>query len=218
MTKNILLSLICCCALVAAFALPVNAAQHNQHHEGNKHHSLGHLEHGHSAHSIKTELEAKEKAVKANKVSHQHNVYYRVNASRLNERVAPGVKSHKVGSLKEGTLVEVKELSHDGKWALCHTGTWVSTKYLEKNSEKHHSVNHLGEKHGTHVAHGNQTSHQGTHNTHGVTNHGMNNAYGNYAMHSTHGNQSSHYGTHAYGTNMTHGNQSSHSGMYNYGY
>jgi len=215
MTKNIMLSLICCCALVAAFALPVNAAQHNQHHEGNKHHSLGHLEHGHTGHAIKTDLEAREKAVKANKASHQHKVYYRVCASKLNERVAPGVSSHKVGSLKEGTLVEVKELSHDGKWALCHTGTWVSTKYLEKNSEKHHGINHLGEKHGTHTAHGNKTSHHGTHGTahgtHALTNQGTHNVHGSQALHSTNK-------THAYGTNMTYGNQAMHSGAYQYSY
>ena len=228
MTKNILFSLIASCAVVAAVSLPVSAAQHEGHHghhethkhhatthesHGTKHHTLQHLEHGHPAHSIKTDLEAKGKASNAKQ---QHKVHYRVTASKLCERTEPNVHSHKVGTLKKGTLVEVKELSHDGKWALCHTGTWVSTKYLEKNSEKHHGTNHLGDK-----VHAGQTSHMthgvnhNTHNTHGLNathgnTHGTHNTHGNHSMNVNHGTHHNVYGTYgmnhsAYGSHYTHG-------------
>jgi hypothetical protein len=158
MTKNILLSLMASSALVVAFALPVNAAtaqlattaHHTaigQHAAAGKHYGTEHLigtEH-HAGHLIKTELEANKAHLAANKPA-ASKVLYRVKAAKLNERTGPGTNHHRVGSLKEGTLVEVKELSHDGKWALVHTGTWVSTKYLEKDSEKHTGMTHLGEK------------------------------------------------------------------------
>ncbi|MCL2052376.1 MAG: SH3 domain-containing protein, partial [Lachnospiraceae bacterium] len=119
-----------------------------------------------------SELEARTKAPHLQ----DNKVMYRVNASKLYERSGPGVSHKSVGTLRHGTLVEVKELSHDGKWALVHTGTWVSTKYLEKNSEKHQGISHLGEltpeyhaKYGTSAA-----------------THGMYSSHAIHAIHSTH--------------------------------
>ena len=193
MTKNILLSLMASSALVVAFALPVNAATHTtqqtttahhtataQHTTAGQHYGTEHLigtEH-HAGHLIKTELEANKAHLAANKTV-ENKVLYRVKTEKLNERTGPGMNHKRVGSLKEGTLVEVKELSHDGKWALVHTGTWVSTKYLEKDSEKHTGMNHLGEKtaeyhayHAKKAAEGQGTSHAvGTSHVAGQTTH-----------------------------------------------
>ena len=181
MTKNILLSLMASFGLVLAFALPVQAAEHDGHHvaanDGAKHHATAATHDGHHAtaaahdkhpatalhgHTIKSELEAR-----ANAPHDQHNrVMYRVKTTTLNERSGPGEHYHKVGTLKQGTLVEVKELSENGKWALVHTGTWVYTKHLEKNGEKHQGMNHLGEPHAkagthhtTHATHGEHAKH-----------------------------------------------------------
>jgi len=113
---------------------------------------------------------------------------YSVNASHLNERSGPGANHKKIGTLRHGTLVEVKELSHDGKWALVHTGTWVSAKYLEKNSDKHHGISHLGElTHEYHAKHGTTAAKHGTHSSH--------------AIHARHAAHTAAHGTHAaYGT------------------
>ena len=55
---------------------------------------------------------------------------YTVTASQLNERTGPGTQFPRVGVLPRGTLLEIKEISADGKWALAHTGTWLSMQYL----------------------------------------------------------------------------------------
>ncbi|MCL2252883.1 MAG: SH3 domain-containing protein [Lachnospiraceae bacterium] len=118
--------------LFVNLAVPVSAASHEAvKHEGTHHttnHATAHTKKYHEGvnHPIMHELEANTK------------VMYRVNAAKLNERTGPGVSHHKVGTLKKNTLVEIKELSPDGKWALAHTGTWLSVKYLEKDTPKHH--------------------------------------------------------------------------------
>ncbi|MCL2051513.1 MAG: cellulase family glycosylhydrolase [Lachnospiraceae bacterium] len=55
---------------------------------------------------------------------------YAVTANFLNERTGPGTSFPAVGRLRLGTILEIKEISADGRWALAHTGTWVSLQYL----------------------------------------------------------------------------------------
>ena len=55
---------------------------------------------------------------------------YAVNVNLLNERVGPGTSFPVVGRLRKDTILEIKEISPDGRWALAHTGTWVSMQYL----------------------------------------------------------------------------------------
>ena len=135
-------------------------ATNNAHHV-NEHHATKHNAHhvtAHHGHNIKAELEARAKAPH----SHHTKLMYRVKASHLYERTGPGKHFHHVGKLKRGELVEIKELSQDGKWALAHTGTWLSTKYLEKDAHhaemaKKHGKHHVTHK--EHAQHGNVQHH-----------------------------------------------------------
>jgi len=56
---------------------------------------------------------------------------YRVIATSLNERTGPGANFPRVGVLPRGTLLEIKQFSPCGQWALAHTGTWVAVRFLE---------------------------------------------------------------------------------------
>ena len=55
---------------------------------------------------------------------------YVVDTGSLNERTGPGTQYGRVGVLPRGTLLEIRQISPDGKWALAHTGTWISMQYL----------------------------------------------------------------------------------------
>jgi len=61
----------------------------------------------------------------------QQPLLYRVATASLNERTGPGVNFPRVGVLQNGTLLEIKQFSPCGQWALAHTGTWVSVRFLE---------------------------------------------------------------------------------------
>jgi len=170
MTKNIkksntkiCASLLAALALFINLALPVNAAQRQDEAAVAKD----------SGQSIRQEIEAREKA------PHDSNnrVMYRVKASHLNERTGPGTRFPRVGTLARGTLLEIREVSQDGKWALAHTGTWLSVKYLEKDKNKPG-----GQTAGNNAdqATGNNTN-QATGNNNQATGNNTNNAAGNNA-------------------------------------
>ncbi|MCL2719320.1 MAG: cellulase family glycosylhydrolase [Lachnospiraceae bacterium] len=55
---------------------------------------------------------------------------YTVTARSLNERTGPGTNFPTVGMLRQGTILEILEISADGRWALAHTGTWVSIQFI----------------------------------------------------------------------------------------